>query len=392
MLLALFVAAQAAAPAAPTAGHELRGLWIVRTGLVSPEAVDRVVDDAAGGGLNALFVQVRGRGDAFYDSHLVARSPLLERQPAGFDPLARLIERARARGLEVHAWINVLLAAHFSFLPEDNVVARHPGWLMVPKAAARTSLPSEPRGLLWLIREKSRGDGDVEGYYLSPSSPEAGAHLEDVVRELVRGYAVQGLHFDFIRYPGPDYDYSLAALDAFRRQQGGASLLEGPVERPAAWEAYRRETLTALATRLSRAAREERAGLVVSAAVVPDRATALSQKFQDWPGWLASGVLDAVCPMAYTPDSRIFREQIAEAGARTSREQAVWAGIGAYRLSLAGVAERIVEARAAGASGYVLFSHESLDGAALRLLRAQTPAPPPAGARGSVGAPASLPR
>ena len=261
---------------------------------------------------------------------------------------------------------------------------------MVPKAAARTSLPADRRGLLWLIKDKSRGDSDVEGYYLSPSSPEAGAHLEDVVRELIRGYPVQGLHLDFIRYPGPDYDYSLAALDGFRREQRTEGLLAGPAERPAAWEAYRRETLTALAARLARAAREERPGLVISAAVVPDQATARTQKFQDWPGWLASGVLDAVCPMAYTPDSRIFRDQVAEAGARAIHDQAVWAGIGAYRLSVAGVAEKIVEARAAGASGYVLFSHESLDAAALKLLRAQTAAPAGSGSRGAA-APGSLP-
>ena len=76
----------------------MRGLWVVRTALVSPQAVDQVVDDAAEAGINALFVQVRGRGDAFYRSTLAARSPLLERQPRDFDPFARLLARARARG------------------------------------------------------------------------------------------------------------------------------------------------------------------------------------------------------------------------------------------------------------------------------------------------------
>ena len=103
----------------PAAGREaatpaeLRGLWVVRTALVSPQAVDRAVDDAAEAGMNALFVQVRGRGDAFYRSKLVPRSPLLERQPREFDPFARLLTRARARRIQVHAWVNVLLAAHF---------------------------------------------------------------------------------------------------------------------------------------------------------------------------------------------------------------------------------------------------------------------------------------
>src|SRR5262245_3381523 len=107
-LLALLLLA-APTPAAP----ELRGLWVVRTALVSPASVDRTVDQARAAGINALFVQVRGRGDAFYRSDLAPRSALLDEAPADFDPLARLLARAHASGLQVHAWINVLLSAHF---------------------------------------------------------------------------------------------------------------------------------------------------------------------------------------------------------------------------------------------------------------------------------------
>ena len=85
---------------------EMRGIWVVRTALASPESADAVVDDAARAGLNALFVQVRGRGDALYRSAIAPRSEVLRGQPADFDPLARVLSRARARGLQVHAWIN----------------------------------------------------------------------------------------------------------------------------------------------------------------------------------------------------------------------------------------------------------------------------------------------
>ena len=135
------MAAAAPASASPLPKGELRGLWVVRTALVSPEAVDRVVDEAAEAGLNALFVQVRGRGDAFYRSSLAPRSPLLERQPQKFDPLKHLIARARMRRLQVHAWINVLLAAHFGQpLPDGHVLEKHPEWVMVPKSLATAAL------------------------------------------------------------------------------------------------------------------------------------------------------------------------------------------------------------------------------------------------------------
>jgi len=380
----------------PAAGvvpaSEMRGLWVVRTALVSPETVDAVVDQAKEAGFNALFVQVRGRGDALYASHLVPRSLLLERQPLAFDPLARLLRRARARGLQVHAWLNVLLAAGFvGPLPPGHVATRHPEWLMVPQPAAAAVLAARPDAWPGLIRNAAPSDS--EGFYLSPSAPGVAEHLEEVVRELVRGYAMDGVHLDFIRYPGVDYDYSRAALEGFRAPGTSGSplradeLLAGPAADPEGWSAYRRQRLTALTERLSRAARAERAGVVVSAAVVPEETQAVEQRFQDWPAWMAGGLLDALCPMAYTADSRLFRQQVAQVRARVGPQKTVWAGVGAYRLTLAAVVERIRTAREAGASGVVLFSHESLDLEGLARLRVETFVPAAAaGARlGSAG-------
>lgn len=371
LALALLLPAAAIAETAPAAVPEVRGLWVVRTGLVSPAAVDEVVEHARAGGFNALFVQVRGRGDAFYSSKLVARSVLLEGQPATFDPLARVIEKAHAQGMAVHAWVNVLLTSHFPNPSPDNVVVTHPSWVMVPREAARTAVPKDPMGLLWLVRQTRRTDADVEGFYITPSSEEVQAHLEAVVRELLGKYDVQGIHLDFIRYPNESYDWSVAALEGFRRQQGGGDLLQGPVLHPEAWEQYRRSVLTGLAERLSSAARATRPGIVVSAAVVPDEATAVHHRFQDWPAWLSRGILDAVCPMTYTPDTRLFREQVLTAQSLAKPGQEVWAGVGAYRLTIDDTIEKILTARRSGAAGVIVFSHESLPLAALRRLAAE---------------------
>jgi uncharacterized lipoprotein YddW (UPF0748 family) len=348
MLLAALLSLATAANAAPA---DMRGLWVVRTGLVSPEAVDRTVDEAARAGFNALFAQVRGRCDAFYPSSLSPRGALLAGQPASFDPLARLVWRARARGLQVHAWINVLLCAPFGqALPEGHVLRRHPGFAMVARAGGPT---------------------EAEGVYLSPSVPGVAEHLEAVVRELLRGYDVDGLHLDYIRYPGPDYDYSAAALDGFARdRQAAGEAPAPPALAPHAWANYRRQAVTALAGRLARVARGERPGITVSAAVVPHEAQAVHHKYQDWPGWIEAGIVDAVSPMAYSADARVFRRQLDGVVARVGGGGSVWAGIGAYRLSLAGMAGHVREARRAGASGVVLFSHEWLLPSDARELRA----------------------
>jgi uncharacterized lipoprotein YddW (UPF0748 family) len=95
--------------------------------------------------------------------------------------------------------------------------------------------------------------------------------------------------------------------------------------------------------------------------VFPDAQEAFDVRLQDWRGWLASRLVDAVAPMAYTPEPARFAEQIAAvrdvAGGRV-----VWAGIGAYRLTPAQTIENIQAARHIGTAGFVLFSYDSLTG------------------------------
>ena len=371
----LLLAALALASTVQAGAGEMRGVWVVRTALASPESADAAVDDAARAGLSAIFVQVRGRGDALYASRLAPRSEVLRGQAAGFDPLARVLLRAHARGLQVHAWINVLLVGGFGVpLPAGHVAAMHPEWLMVPRSAAGAALHTAGQELAALI--EARRDPDAEGLYLSPSSPEAVAHLEAVVRELVGAYAVDGLHLDFIRYPARDYDYSRAALAAFRARRGRGWLRDGPDADPAGWAAQRSAAVDALVERLARTARATRPSIVVSAAVVPEP-MAMRDKGQAWPGWMRRGLIDAACAMAYTPDTTQFRAQIVALRDRLGPQATLWAGIGAYRLQQASVVEKVRAARGAGASGVVLFSSDSLVGADLDRLRDEAFGPPP---------------
>lgn len=350
---------------------EARGVWVVRTGLASPQAVDTIVDRAHQAGLNALFLQVRGRGDAFYTSQLVPRSDLLVGQPKSFDPLARAMERADRYGMKVHAWVNALLTADFGRpLAADHVVVRHPEWLMVPRAVASQALDAAPAALPGLVHRAARGRGDVEGYYLSPSAPGVAGHLEEVVRELVGEYRVDGLHFDFIRHPNAEYDYSRPALEAYARERrAGGNLLGNTVRAPGAWADYQRNVLTGLLSRLAEAARQERPGIIVSAAVYPDPDVATAEKFQTWPAWMRLGILDALCPMVYTENPTLFRDQVEAARSLIAPSQLLWTGIGAYRLSTDETVARVWDARVAGASGVIVFSHESLlrSGAVRRL-------------------------
>src|SRR5688572_12675957 len=76
------------------ADGEVRALWVLRTSLSSPQSVRTLVQSARNHGFNTLLVQVRGRGDSYYQPRLEPRAAELSRQPESFDPLATVIESA----------------------------------------------------------------------------------------------------------------------------------------------------------------------------------------------------------------------------------------------------------------------------------------------------------
>lgn len=366
-------------PAASGAASEIRALWVLRTSLTSPERIAALVRQARDNGFNTLLVQVRGRGDAYYRGALEPLPADLLRQPGSFDPLATVITSAQAAGLGVHAWVNINLVSSAVALPaaREHLVHRHPDWLMVPRDIAQelAAVPVKSPAYVGKLARWTRGQsGGVEGLYASPVIPAAAAHIDAVVRDITRRYALDGVHFDYARYPTDRFDYSRGAIAQFRatvrptlaaeRRKAldaaeGVDLFAYPDAFPAEWRSFRVTRMTELMTRLGATVKAQRPDAVVSVAAAPDRAEALARKLQDWGGWLADGTVDAVAPMAYTQEPAQFAAQIA-AAREAAGARAVWAGIGAYRLSPQETIANIRTARRLGAAGVILFSYDSL--------------------------------
>ncbi|MDH5642960.1 MAG: hypothetical protein OEY63_02075, partial [Gemmatimonadota bacterium] len=85
----------------PIPENEVRALWVVRQTLTHPDSIIAMVSRADQAGFNTLIVQVRGRGDAYYDGGWEPRAESLD--SLDFDPLELTIREAHLRGLEVHA-------------------------------------------------------------------------------------------------------------------------------------------------------------------------------------------------------------------------------------------------------------------------------------------------
>jgi uncharacterized lipoprotein YddW (UPF0748 family) len=382
VIAAVFLAL-ASAVAGAVGAHEtgeVRALWVQRATITSPESIHTLVQSAKAAGFNTLLVQVRGRGDAYYLSKLEPRAGALSRQPLTFDPLATVLAEARPAGLRVHAWVNANLVADAepSGAP-DHLVHAHPEWLMVPRELApelSTVDPRAPEYLAALSRYAHAHADRIEGLYSSPLVPAAADHTLKVIADIASRYAVDGIHLDYIRFPNTEFDYSRAAVVQFqqyvrprltsneRRQYEGRAKREPLFYTqmfPQRWQEFRQARLTDLVVRVRSAVKARRSAMMLSAAVFPDAQEATTHRMQDWAGWLQRGLLDAVCPMAYTTDPAIFRSQISNVR-RVAGSKPVWAGIGAFQLSSLETVLNIREARHLGAQGVVLFSYDNLVG------------------------------
>ncbi len=274
------------------------GIWMDIASIPRDRSgIRRIVDDLADAGIADVYAQVFNRGLTIYPSEVAATYGLRAQRDmfAGLDPLKDLIEYAHLRGLRVHAWLDVL---YVGYKERGALLERYPSWEMV-------------------TRDGSRGHGSPgsQQHWLSPASPQARLFLADLVGELVSRYDVDGVHFDYIRYPDPmigDCGYEPDCMHGFlerfgidplaintrQAEQGDAKSLH----ELALWNAWRSAKVTELVSILALEIANKRPGVLVSAAVAPIGAPdgPFPGLLQDWPYWMRSGILDYVVPMTYT--------------------------------------------------------------------------------------------
>jgi len=275
-----------------------RAIWITRFDYRTADDVRRIIANCADLGLNTLLFQVRGNGTAFYRSALEPWADELGGRDPGFDPLELACKEAHARGLMLHAWVNVMPAWRGTTPPSDpnQLYLKHPDWFWYDQHGARQALSS---------------------FYVSlnPCLPDVRRYLADVCGDLVARYPVDGLHLDYIRFPneppatpadsGIDYPRDARTLALFLAERGAT-----PESDPAAWSRWRADCVTRTVREIGDAVWRRRPRLPLTAAVgpVPDRA--LAHHFQDGRRWLREGLVDALLPMNYTDEVDLFDKRL----------------------------------------------------------------------------------
>lgn len=316
-------------PPPPLAAPETRALWATRWQSATAAQVRGVMDMAEALGMNMVVLQVWGDGMALWPSNVAPRSTLAS---GAFDPLAHAIQLGRARGIEVHAWLNVVKVwAGGLGTPADarHLVNAHPEWAQVDGAGRS------------LIQNVGVSGADV---FMCPRRPGFVRYMQDLTLELAQRYPdLDGVHLDYIRYPGIDVCHCPLHRADFRQAHG-----RDPSAGDAQFVAMRRDDITHLVTELHGALRAASPRLLLTASVFARGAPV----HQDAHEWLRRGIVDEVLPMIYTGDTADFAALSLD-WRRRSGGLHVLPGIDVSRGK---TGEQIDAARAAGAHGFALFA------------------------------------
>jgi uncharacterized lipoprotein YddW (UPF0748 family) len=311
---------------------EYRAFWVdtFNTNLNNHTDVLNVVNNAKAAKANAIFVQVRRRGDSWYLNSLEPPGDRVPIQP-GFDPLQDVINTAHAEGIEVHAFVimsaiwgrapnlfppenpNHAFNLHGGFDAATNTIVPSPNnWL------TRTLLPDTTPGSTAIAYQGHRFGND---FWIDFGHPDATKYTVDVVTHLVQSYDIDGLHLDRIRYPelsisgqtpstGTNIGYNPTNVERFQRHYDIPLGSAPPAPNNPQWNQWRRDQVTNVVRRVYLNALAIKPNLKISAALIAfggigstetawNSAEAYWRVYQDWRAWTQEGILDIAIPMVY---------------------------------------------------------------------------------------------
>lgn len=274
---------------------EFRGVWIATVdnidwpsrGNYNPDNQKaefiRLLDMHQRNGMNAIIMQIRPAADAFYPSPYEPWSEWLTGKqglaPSPFyDPLKFMIEETHKRGMEFHAWCNPY-RAEFSIgkssIASNHITRVHPEWFL-------------PYGTVRLF---------------DPGNKEAQQYVVQVIRDIVKRYDIDAIHFDDYFYPYRIAGKEFPDTASFRKYGTGMNK-----------EDWRRSNTDSIIVALSKAIKEEKKycrfgispfGVWRNASQDPDGSnskagqTNYDDLYADIVLWLKQGWIDYVAPQLY---------------------------------------------------------------------------------------------
>jgi len=343
---------------------EKRCLWIVRESMYNKSTINDAMEHAYYSGYDIVFVQVRGRGYALYDSNIVPKNPQVD---PDFDPLDYIIRLGSSLGIEVHAWLNTYILWSSKFEPKDlqHLYHTHKNWTEADKNLKmdyqiKLSQPKSPQ---W------------EGIYLSPIHPDVNPYLLSVYSEIVNEYDVDGIHLDYIRFQDEMYGYNKFGMQQFEDMfninprdisRGIISTSYGWEQTVVdsmqnAWKKFQQDAISKLVENIYLNIYNSGKQIILTAAVKPDLLEAKDRWGQDWLRWLEEGYVDFIVPMNYYSEIRDFNNtiQIMKTHMHINDIQKIIIGISTYNQDAQSASDKVLLSRLNGFKGVSIFSYDA---------------------------------
>ena len=315
----------------PQVEREFRAVWVAtvdnidfpsRKGL-SPDEQKKgllaILDLTQTLRLNAVIFQVRPMADAVYKSELEPWSEFLTGQMGrgqDFDPLEFLVTEAHKRGILVHAWFNPYRAYHPAArtISENHISKLHPEFI---RQYGRYMWfdPSDTGGQQWSL---------------------------NVIKDVVRRYDIDGVHFDDYFYP-------------YKEKDGAGKDIDFPDEKN--WQAYvasggklsrddwRRQNVNTFIETVGREIKKIKPEIVYGISPFgiwqPDAAkgitgfNAYTELYADSRKWVQDGTVDYLAPQLYWETSRkgqSFRVLLDWWRTQNIKGRFIWPGVAVYRI------------------------------------------------------------
>ncbi len=325
---------RAAALAQPPTPLRFRGFWCHDAYGVRGRTWEEAARRLAENGFTAVLPNVCWGGAAYYPSEVL---PVAQDVRERGDALAACVAAARRHGIEVHAW--------------------RVNWNLGPA-------PAEFVARLRAEGRLQRGRDGAELRWLCPSHPDNQRLEVEAMLEIATRYEVDGLHFDYIRYPDSDHCVCAGCRARFEAEIGRA-VPKWPDDLRSdewrdEWNEWRRRQISRVVEEVHRRVRELRPTLKLSAAVFPEWERDRDHVAQDWKMWCERGWLDFVCPMDYTASAGRFERLVArqrEWAGNVPLHPGIGASASSSRLGVMEVIEQVRIAERLGAAGFVVFNY-----------------------------------
>lgn len=313
--------------------NEIRGVWEHDGTGWYPGDWNKTCEILARSGINTVYANLLWGGNAHFANTIIPTSKTMKQYG---DQAALFTKAAQKYGIQSHLWV---VCCNLGNTPPD--------FLKKLQAEGRTQVSADGKPTSWL----------------NLAHPKNQQMLLAAITEAVRAHPFDGVHLDYIRYPGSEYDYSTTTRQMFEASAGKIANWPQDV-RPggkhrATFAKWRAAQITAFVRRAHTTIKAINPDLKISAAVWGGWPDTIASIGQDWATWIKDGTVDYVTPMNYTASEYQFHTWTSKQLALPGAAGKIIPGIGVTadesQLRPDQVIEQIATLRRLGAPGFVLF-------------------------------------